>query len=339
MFWRGSFAMNKIYHSISFFILIVAVSIHNVNATQNQGSSFSLSRSTEVNTLAGADDLYLPVSFSPAGVNNFLKHVYNKSEYAAEFLPNNFSHFIQFLDNGKKTNQPREYPRAVLKLFGKKLKASGYVNAYAYAGMLEKLPSLTKHYLEEKSSLSKLKDLISGVIHDTFLTKLSLCKQEPDKFLNDLSQDILHTIETENFVEDKVSIEQLRQSIIRFIELGLNKLVWSPEDAANIWPSVKSLGSHIDALASCGIVNNDDDLDDLYWSLITRFGFFVELMGPELPESFFQSIKDDMANQELAFLQLDEHEKHVESKTQCLRRIITQAQAKVLARSKGIVVG
>jgi len=331
--------MNKIYRSIPFILLLVVVSIHNVNAKENQGSSFTLSRSSEVNTLAGVDDLFLPVNFSPAGVNNFLKHVYNKSEYAGEFLPNNFSHFVQFLENGKKTNQSRAYPRAICKLFSKKIKASGYINAYAYSAMLEQLPPLVKHYFEEQSSLGKLKDLISNLIHDAFVSKLAQCKQEPDKFLGDLSQDILDTIEKENIAGEKVGIEQLRQTFIRFIELGLGKLVWSPDDADQIWPSVKALAKQIDALAKQGLIDNEDDLDDLYWSLITRFAFFVELMGPQLPESFFQGIKDDIANQELSFLQLEEQEKHVETKAQCLRRVVTAGQAKVLARGKGMVVG
>jgi hypothetical protein len=285
--------------------------------------------------------MYAPVSFTSEGVNGFLKGVYNHGDYSKDVLPNSFSHFLQFLEYGKKTKQKDHFIKSVVRLFNKKLKATTYVNAYAYSRMLEQLPLYVHQYVapQELRNLKPLKDQVGDLIYGAFVSRFSMCKQNPDMFLSGLSSEILDVINKEgSLLQDAVAKEQVRQQIIRFLEVGLSKLVWSPQEPEQVWESVKHIASQLASLPEHHVITDSDDLDDLNWSLVTRFCFFLDIAGDELPATFYTKVKEEVAKHDIPFLETAEQEVNMEKKSDYLMHALLKSEATALAKEKGIVV-
>ena len=124
--------------------------------------------------------LYNPIKFSASGVRFYLRHAYNRPEYIQDILPGNLSHFIQFLQHGKKTKQTRAYLKSVFKLFNNKIKAAPYLNAYTFSSMLEQLPDLLgDHFVITRlDSLDKYKESINDILYSNFLSKYDIFKNQ-----------------------------------------------------------------------------------------------------------------------------------------------------------------
>ena len=129
-------------------------------------------------------DLLSPVTFTPEGITHFLTHVYNRPHYGADFLPNNFSHLLQFLQHGLNTQQGASYAQSVLKLFGNKLKSATYINAYAFSAMITPLQNLLKHYFSppKPTTMVTLKTTVNDVLYSTFLSQFDAFKKNPKTF-------------------------------------------------------------------------------------------------------------------------------------------------------------
>jgi len=284
--------------------------------------------------------MYAPLDTSPEGIRNFLQDVYNRRDYV-DVLPNNMTHLLQFLEHGKKTHQTRGYAKSVIKLFSNKIKAVQYINAYTFSLMLSEFPDLLgEHFLHKReSALDKHKDTINSILYSTFLSKYDYFKKNPQEFFDSLSMEILNTIENDlPIIHEDISCDELRQAIVRFLEIALGKLIWNPEEHEKIWESVKTISKQLESLMECNIINDANDLDDLYWSLIHRFCFFLEIASPELPVEFYEKMKNDLATQQLLLLELEEQEELIETKGNYLMQAILQGQAKKQAAEMGIVL-
>lgn len=278
-----------------------------------------------------------PIEFTSEGTHTFIKHVYNHPEYATDFLPHNFTHVLQFLQHGKQTKQSRIYTKSVCKFFAKKENELSYINPYSYDDMLKQLPDLLEYQFESKTKTdivannNTIKEILS-----TSLQKFSPNAQSPEQFFDGVAQEIMHAFGDKKS-NDEVSENQLRQVIVRFIDNGLNKLIWSPDDQKEIWTSIKNISEHLATLTESNIIDTTDDLDDLYWSLTNRFCYFLENMGQYLGPSFFQAVKDDLQNRSLFMLQLEEQEDLMTCKTERIARSLFAAEAKARARQLGLI--
>lgn len=325
----SSYFYNTIISFIYCFFFIL-----NVNAQDYQVSKSQVMFSDEELSF------FMPVNFTGQGVNKFLKNIYNKPAYL-ELLPNNFSHFVQFLEFGAKTKQKDHYIKSVVRLFSKKLKAIPYVNAYAYSYLLEKLPPVLDCYVTTRTlhDHAETKDKISGLIYEAFVSRFSLCKTDPESFLGGLSNQIFTVVAHESdIVTSAVGKEQIRQLMVRFFELGISKLVWSPSDHKEIWDSVKSIGEQLANLHERKVISQADDLDDLYWSLVHRFCYFIDLSGEDLPLQFYATVKKDVAEHAATFLVLEEQESAIETKAQTLAQALMHGEARARARDRGMVI-
>lgn len=326
-------SFNFYVRSLTFFFCFF--SILNANARDFQVSKSQVMFSDEELSL------FMPVDFTGKGVNTFLRSIYNKPAYAQELLPNNFDHVTQFLAFGSKTKQKEFFIKSVMRLFSKKLKAAPYVNAYAYVNLLEKLPKALDYYVqgEEIPDLRITRDKVGDLIYQAFVSRFSLCKANPEEFLGGLSDEILEvTIKKNAVIKNEVSKEQIRQLVIRFLEIGLSKLVWSAQDYNDIWDSVKHIGQQLAVLHEHHVIGQADDLDDLYWSLVNRFCYFIDLTAEDLPVQFYAAVKKDIAEHAVAFLVLEEQESAIEAKAQTLMRTIMHGEARSRAHEKGLVL-
>jgi len=281
---------------------------------------------------------FFPVEFTPNGLNNFFTNIYNKHWYGQEFLPSNFSHMIQFLQYGKKTKQTAPYLKSVLKLFGNKLKASSYVNSYALLDLLDMLPNLTQHYftINLGNIFEQNKKTINDLMYNNFLSDFSFFKKEPKKFLHDLSTKIIEKINKEsNIIDTHVNLEHVRQSLVRFLEQSVGKLIWSPKDHANIWEIFYRTTKKIAELSD--IAEDMDNLDDLYWSLVHRFCFFLDLTGHEMPAEFYKDFRIKLAAADLPMFQIAEQEQAITNKENKLMQALLEGEARSMAYKEGLI--
>ena len=257
-------------------------------------------------------------------------------KYRQDILPNNFSYLMQLLEYGEQTKQSREFAQESLSLFSKVLKGSEYVNSYAFGSFIERMPSMLKHYFagyqlesanqliveNDLDMLERLQRTVTSIVYSKFTKDFGTCKTDPEQFLNDLT----HKIVTATTQE--ITTEQLRQIVIRFLEVGLSKLIWNPHEQEKTWESVKSISHHLATLMKYNIVDDLNDVDELFWTLVHRYRYFLELHNTTMPLSFYAKIKHDIRTQKLMLFELEEQEPFLQTKSSCLIQTILTQEAK-----------
>jgi len=257
------------------------------------------------------------------------------SRYRQDVFPNNFSYLTQLLEHGARTKQPREFAQESFSLFSKVLKGSEYVNSYTFDSFVERLPALLKHYFvgyqlesanqliveNDLDMLERLQQTVTSIVYNKFTQDFSSGKANPEQFLNDLTQKIVRVTTQE------ISMEQLRQIIIRFLEVGLSKLIWNPHDQAKTWELVKSISHNIATLMQYNIVDDLNDVDELFWTLLHRYRFFLELNNTTMPLSVYAKIKQDIRTKKLILFELEEQE-FLQTKGSCLMHAVLAQEAK-----------
>lgn len=256
--------------------------------------------------------------------------------YRQDILPNNFSYLIQLLEYGEQTKQTREFAQESFSLFSKVLKGSEYVNSYAFSSFIERLPTMLKHYFagyqlesanqliveNDLDMLERLQQTVTSIVYSKFTKDFAMCKTNPEQFLNDLT----HKLVTATAQE--VTTEQLRQMVIRFLEVGLSKLIWNPRDQIKTWESVKSISHHLAILMQYNIVDDLNDVDELFWTLVHRYRYFLELHNTAMPLSFYAKLKRDMRTEKLMLFEMEEQEPFLQSKSSCLMQTVLAQEAK-----------
>lgn len=291
---------------------------------------------TPAHAKKGTDPIEQRVDDSPARLLQSIQSELKDPKYRKDILPNNFSYLIQLLEYGIKTNQPRDYAQNVLSLFSKLLKGAEYVNSYVFSSLVEQLPGLLKrnfmYYqpgsataqlaLNDLDMLERLEQTVTTLMYGQFTNEFSKFKDNPDQFLSDLSKKLLAATSQE------ISIEGLRQTLIRFLEVGLSKLIWNAQDHEKSWDSLKTLSDRIATLVEYNIVDDLNDLDELFWTLVHRYCYFLDLHSTHLPVSFYERVKNDVATQRLTLFDLEEQENFIQSKSECLMDTLLTQEAK-----------
>lgn len=278
---------------------------------------------------------YTPIKPTSAGITNFLKYMYNDPEYAQDFLPNDFSHLYQLL--AKK--QTRAYAQSVLRLFSNKLKGSPYVNAHAFAYVVERLPQLLNPYfvVARDAEFEDVRAKINNLLYARFLNKFDAFKQNPNAFFEDLSQEIVDSLNNVNLEVADISMEELRKTALVFLEVGLGKLIWCPTDGLDTWKSVKTISDHLLKLSENNCLVDPDDMNDLNITLLERYCYFIDLAATNLPNNFFASIQQDMIKNPCKLFQLEEQESMIEPKLNRFKKALTLGQARKHAFQQGIL--
>lgn len=293
---------------------------------------------TNLNAQERLELLSSPLTFNPDCFNQFLSNVYNTLEYATTVLPNSMHHMLQIFDYGIRYHQPRSFYKSVVKLFHNKLKAGEYVNPYAFSDMLDKVSPLIKAQVisHEQDRLERLTTNINDMLYQSFVSNFNLFKNNPKTFLNDLSQTIVRHIEKSS--DEEVSIAQLQGTILRFFESSISKLVWSPEDKEKSWHQVKKIAEQLADLLEHDIIATTDELDDLYWSLVHRYAFYLDVAQTQIAPETYAYIRTDIESNSSVLFELDEQEPLITSKKQHLLHALLDYEAKGLARERGFVV-
>lgn len=251
------------------------------------------------------------------------------------------------LEYGNQTNKPTLYACGIFKLFSNMIKKAQYIPATSMETMLDKLTTQLAPYIKRGISHSYLKRsnigdehlfdrfhaTVNTMLYMKFSNEYENFQREPEQFLDQLSTSIME------IAQEEVHIEKLRNAILRFLELTLAKLVWSVNEPEKSWQSVKNISHKLALLFENSILDDVNDLDDLFWSLIIRYGFFLDLTASLLDPHFYEQIKHDINQEKLLLLELAEQDTFLETKNHYLQRTIMQAQAKNHAYQKGVLAG
>jgi hypothetical protein len=282
-----------------------------------------------------------PLDFSqPRNIHYFLRNIFSNKRYAQEYLPYNISsHLVQFLEHGgKAAKQKALYMESTLRLFYNELKRTIFTCNKSFSEMLDTVPAIIKTACgrSENSFFSTIENNMMGIFVPTFLSQFSFFKSNPEEFLKKLSHDITSMIENSFNVQDHVAQEQLKQMFVRFLEMGLMKIVWNQADQPQAWESVKKISIQLADVMEMGLIT-PDELDDLYKSLLESYCRFLDLSGSDLSKSLIATIKNEVRSCDLLLFELEEQEEFIETKRERMLDVLVETEAKVEARMHGII--
>ncbi len=278
----------------------------------------------------------------------FIKEEYNKPNYAEEFSQD-ATHVIEFLEISDEMNLSVDHIYVCLRLFYNKLKAAEALDDTVTTQLLNNLPILLKRHFndedetESKLDLSFIKKSSENLILSRLTDHHTQFRATPDLFISNLAHDLCSIFNQEQErlkkdVELNEYRERLRQTVIRFFETALNKVVWNPKAPEGIWNSFIGIGNGLRSLATNNIINHMDDLDDMFKSLTLRFCYNVDLFGGALPLQFFDEVDHDLNNGLVLFLEAEEQDAGIKSKKNEIRDHLIQAKTKALAYVKNGII-
>lgn len=263
-----------------------------------------------------------PINFSKEGITHYFKYTYNHDQYT-QYLPYNFSHMIQFLEFGQAHDQNQAYAKSILKLFLQKIKGCDFINSYSLISSMPKIADALTPYMikQEASFLKELQQSLKHRFSNIFSTYMSYFQKNPDAFLDALAEQIAkktNEVQTLQHVE----VEHVKKDILRFLETCIGKLVWSPQDAYDAWISINELATQVENFLDKQLLCDVDAMDDLCWSLIHRFCYFLEIAADDISQETFIQIIKDIHQEKLVLFQIEEQEDLVTDKKNYLLKKI-----------------
>jgi hypothetical protein len=164
-----------------------------------------------------------------------------------------------------------------------------------------------------------------------------MAKNDPDKFFEVAALEIINTIDSHSLEHD-ATLADLQRSIFEFLEISISKLMWNTTYKKHVWQSVKALSSKLEDVLHANGISDLTQLDKLYWSLIHRFSYFLEIAGSELDHEAYLEIEKDLEQKKLAMFVLEEQEIFLLPKLDYLKRYVFDGHAKSHARNNfGII--
>lgn len=255
-----------------------------------------------------------PIIFTPGGISYYFKYVYNHPEYP-NYLSYSFSHMIEFLEYGIRSGQSEVFAASVIKMFMQKIKAAPYVEAEAFAQFVPRFANCMKPYIEKKEAnfIREMQIVLKEKLSTVFNKYFSYFQQSPDSFMASLAEQIAKQT-NQSVTKQHIEVEQLKKDVLRFLETSAGKLVWTAKDDLQIWQTCNRLAHECKVCLDGKVLCNQDALDDVCWSLIHRFCYFVELSSGSLSKDFYARVIHDLQTKPLMLVALDEQEDLMTSK-------------------------
>lgn len=277
--------------------------------------------------------------YNKLSIKSFLENVYNNNAYAQRFLAFNFSHMHTLLTYAQENEKPKAYVVSVLKLFTQKLKSATYINAYAFSELLILLPELLKPLaLSDLSHKEVIKRAVKDRLYTFFLQEFNELKESPEDTLNKLSNnlyDIAHT--QSSYSSDDIALTELQQSIGKFLEVTLGKLIWCATDQQEVWKSVKDISYNLELLLVNNSIANVETLDELYWTLIHRFCYFLNVAGNQLKQECYHTIQEDLTHKRFTLWASPEREAYITSKEDHFKQALLDSEVRSRAWQAGMI--
>lgn len=323
--------MSKKYALLVFFALVPSVCLSDTIAENNYQSMHS---ETEASLFS------VPTHES---LLDLARQTLQKTEADGTIILSGIDQFIAY---ARIVEHPQNYLRTIFKMFGNKLKSCEFINCYELTTVLNNIfdqlekyvkPERASAYLRktmliESTMFDRFQSVTNNILYAKFSTEYETFKQDPEVFLEHISYEITH------IAQEEITIELMRQALIRFLETALSKVVWSPIEEDQTWTITKHLSHKLALLVERNILTDVNDLDDLFWSLVHRYCYFLDVTTGMMKSATYHRIQEDIYANQNVLLELEEQDDFVERKIACLSRALIQAEIKTRAQEQGIIV-
>jgi len=274
----------------------------------------------------------------------YIERMYNDPHYA-KHLSQDATHMVEFFSLAADFELNNEAVYTGMRLFYNKLKEIDVIDDTAALHLLDELPSGLATYFPMIRTAPFQNERPSKIIENLILSQLtdhlSRSTQDSDEFfegIRHLSDRIENFIQQQSPHQEAEMKEMLRNQTTQFCELILNKVMWYPSAYEDIWENFLNLAHCVQLLGVNHIINHMDHIDNLLWTLVLRFKFFIEKCGSALPEELFTTMRHDIESGSVLFLEANELDAGITSKKEMLLRALAMAETKSIAfRTHGII--
>ncbi|HAU30291.1 TPA: hypothetical protein DCW54_01515 [Candidatus Dependentiae bacterium] len=272
------------------------------------------------------NELLRPISFTQEGLKRFIQQ-YNTSFYVERFLPACFIHLIDFLEFGQQQEKTAQFFLSVLALFTQRLQACEWVNPYALLALMERMEEVLKTQcmrVEDQDTFTQVQTELKRALLENF----DLLKEQPEEFLQKTATQISQTVQ---FSNAQYVIRELQAAVTQFLLTATNKLIWHPREKGDSWRMMVAIANLLQGFFESHLIATYEDLNLLIWSLVYRFGYFIECAGSQLTPDVYKIMQNELQEKKHAWLFLREQEAEMTSKEgyliSALMRGITKAEA------------
>lgn len=269
--------------------------------------------------------------FTKTGLADFFRLQFNSDLYA-QFLPRSFVHLIDFIDYANETKKPTSFVIKVFNIFDQRIKECSWINPYALIALMnEFLTRLPIHCAVEDHGNRTTQ--IKNALKKLYEKNKKTYKNNPDLFFEQASRSIDANLGTSR---DDLDALETQLCATKFLEYAIGRLIWNPHDQLEIWHTIRTIAEKLCELHKAGIIASADELNILLWTLIYRFGYFIDCAGSQLDPDFFTRMASEIS-QIHAFC-IDEQDYLLLKKVQYLDNLATRGKAKATAAKTGLYV-
>lgn len=268
-----------------------------------------------------------PIKFTQVGMKTFFERSFNTTSYGQEFMPFCFVHVMDFLEFGVEVEQPLSFIDAAFGMFHQKYTECMFTNPYAVLTLLEQLPTKIGHLFKENDVAER------AIIKDCIRAALKRYQANPQQtsFTDTVADEIM------TYDRQEPTIREVQYNLTRFSEGILNKLIWDVHEQEEVWENFKKIMKSLETMHEHNMFPDAKNLNQLYWSVINRFYYFIDCAGSQLPLECYKTMYRQINDESLSFLLLEEQEEYMKTKKDRLLEAIDDGVRKVYALSKGIV--
>lgn len=269
------------------------------------------------------------------------------SAYRRDIYPHDQTFILELLrcTNHVEPKAQTTYLQAVLKVFTNIAKGAQYISANAFNYVITQVTNLLAPFMQSAKQTMYVKDYIQhdldmldrlkvinrSILLNEFSYNFETFRSAPNAFLDAIAEQLIKAAQQE------FELQQLRHTIMMFLEIHLNKLIWAPEDQEETWELVKTMAENLAIFVERDILDDNVYLDDLYWTLIHRYCNFLDLTHEYLDNSLFNSIKQDILTKDTLLFELEEQDECLEKRVDCVRTAVMHAEAKKQAHEYGLM--
>lgn len=182
----------------------------------------------------------------------------------------------------------------------------------------EILPHNTGHFmqlLEHGSFTHQDSDYIQAVLH-LFRQKISsieyLSANELERITSLVPTILANYLDPKNPNYSKKNSRKLKNLFVHIIENCLNKTLWDCQNGDLMTTQLLNIGNNLENITRAGIIEDQDDLNDLIHILVDRFIYVLGIGGAELPISFYNDLKNKLY--QACWMQIPEVETLIQTK-------------------------
>jgi hypothetical protein len=236
--------------------------------------------------------------FTPAYTKNDIEKIQKEiatPEYIADILPYDLSHCIALLHLAKEVGQDMVlYLRSVCKMYNNFVKQVAFLDAEMFVEFVHQFSFTIESLKKQKQQLllkttkQSHKAQLYEQLFGTFSAHYHQFKVDPEDFLHTLSDDLA----TMTF--SHLDVVELEQTMVRFFEQAISKLLWDGQNHDHAWQTTKQIADALVSLSEAQIITDINNIDDLLWSLSTRYDYFLGLFSATLSAETALYIKKEI---------------------------------------------